>query len=344
MPGPESILITGGCGFIGHHLALEMKRLGRHVTVMDDFRFALKYPSYLRFIDIRLARLAAAGIPILRGDAADPRAVAAAVDRAKPDRIVHMAAIVSSSACDRDPEGCYHTNLRATQRVLEAVRGRRELAQFVFFSTSMVYGHFLSSSATEESPANPIGIYGAAKLAGEHMTRAYHNIFGLPYTIIRPSALYGPTCVNRRVGQIFIESAILGRPLPLEGGGEDRLDFTHVDDLVQGLVLVLTDPRALNETFNLTFGESRPIQDLVSILRTRFPGITVEQRPWTATVPHRGTLDIDKARRLLGYSPRIAIDEGYLGYLDWYLESGFAEELARDAFAPSENPAPEARS
>ncbi len=324
----ESILITGGCGFIGHHLALALSALGRRITILDDFRFELKYPVYRRFIDIRFARLAAAGIPIIRGDATDPSAVAGALERARPDRIVHMAAIVSSAACDRDPKAGYETNLHATQRVLEAVREWGLPKQFLFFSTSMVYGHFAADSATEDSPTNPIGIYGAAKLAGEHMTRAYHNIYGLPYTIVRPSALYGPTCVNRRVGQIFIESAILGRPLVLEGGGEDRLDFTHVDDLVAGLVLVLTRPEALNETFNLTYGMSRPIKDLSAILRGLFPGLKVESKPWTETVPHRGTLDVGKARRKLGYAPVIPIDEGYPRYIDWYREIGFAEAMA----------------
>jgi nucleoside-diphosphate-sugar epimerase len=330
MPDGESILITGGCGFIGHHLALALKRLGRRVAILDDFRFELKYPVYRRFIDIRLARLAAAGISIIRGDAADPIAVAGALDSADPDRVVHMAAIVNSAACDRDPKAGYEMNLHATQKVLETIRERKALKHFLFFSTSMVYGNFAGGSVTEDSPTNPIGIYGAAKLAGEHMTRAYHNIFGLPYTIVRPSALYGPTCVNRRVGQIFIEAALLGRPLVLEGGGEDRLDFTHVDDLVQGLVLILTDPEALNETFNLTYGESRPIKDLAAILRTRFPELMVETKPWTATVPHRGTLDVGKARRKLGYSPRIPIDEGYPRYIDWYGEIGFAEAMAQD--------------
>jgi len=341
MAESESILITGGCGFIGHHFALALKKLGRRVTVLDDFRFELKYPVYQRFIDVRFARLAEAGIPVIRGDATDPAAVAGALEESRPDRIVHMAAIVSSAACDRDPQAGYETNLHATQRILEAVREWGIPRQFLFFSTSMVYGHFSSASVTETSPLNPIGIYGAAKLAGEHMTRAYHNIFGLPYTIVRPSALYGPTCVNRRVGQIFIEAAILGRTLVLEGGGEDRLDFTHVDDLVQGLVLVLTRPEALNETFNLTYGQSRPIKDLAAILQTRFPDIKVEHKPWTETVPHRGTLDVGKARLKLGYSPRIPIDEGFPRYIDWYREIGFAEAMARNAALPT---APEKRS
>jgi nucleoside-diphosphate-sugar epimerase len=331
MTSDESILITGGCGFIGHHLALEMKRQGKTVTVLDDFRFELRYPVYRRFIEARLARLASAGIPNIRGDAADPEIISEALDRARPGRIVHMAAMVSAVLCDRDPKSCYETNLNTTQSVLEAVREREGLTQFVFFSTSMVYGHFKGEHVTEDSPTHPIGVYGAAKLAGEHMVRAYHNIFGVPYTIVRPSALYGPTCVNRRVAQVFIEDAILGRPLILDGGGEDRLDFTHVDDVVAGLALVLTEPAALNETFNLTFGESRPIKDLVAILRSRFPNLEIERRPWRETVPHRGTLDITKARRKLGYSPRIPIESGYPRYIEWYTEIGFAEAMARAA-------------
>jgi nucleoside-diphosphate-sugar epimerase len=145
----------------------------------------------------------------------------------------------------------------------------------------------------------------------------------MPYTIVRPSALYGPTCINRRVGQIFIEEAFRGGTLALEGGGEDRLDFTHVDDVVRGLVLVLTRPAALNETFNVTYGESRPIKELVAILRRRFPEVKVENRPWQKTIPHRGTLDIGRARRKIGYAPLVPIEEGYPRYIDWYEEIGF---------------------
>lgn len=330
-----SILITGGCGFIGHHLALELRRLGKNVTVFDDFRFTMRNLAYRHFIEGRLKRLAAARIPIIRGDATDSFALADAVVSVRPAKVVHLAAIVSAAVCDLEPEQGFEINVHATQKVLEIIRRSKGIEQLVFPSSSMVYGHFPAESVTEETPANPIGIYGAGKLACEHMIKAYHNIYGLPYTIIRPSALYGPTCINRRVSQLFIEAALEGRKLSLEGGGEDRLDFTYIDDLVQGLVLILTDKRALNETFNLTFGESRPLKALVDLIQHRFAGVEVEYKPWNRTVPHRGTLNIDKARRLLGYAPRYPLERGYPLYMNWYETSKFRElaSLTTPAYA-----------
>jgi len=331
----SSILITGGCGFIGHHLALELRRLGNSVTVFDDFRFTMTNPAYRHFIDTRLKKLADARIPIIRGDATDSFALADAVQSVRPVKIVHLAAIVSAAVCDREPELGFEINVHATQKLLEILRQSKGVEQLVFPSSSMVYGHFPAESVTEETPANPIGIYGAGKLACEHMIRAYHNIYGLPFTIIRPSALYGPTCINRRIGQLFIEAALEGRALSLEGDGEDRLDFTHIDDLVQGLVLILTNKKALNETFNLTYGESRPLKALVSLIQRHFPGIEVEYKPWKHTVPHRGTLDIGKVRRLLGYAPQYPLERGYPLYMDWYETSGFRElvSLKKPAYA-----------
>ena len=324
-----SILITGGCGFIGHHLALELRRLGKNVTVFDDFRFAMANPAYQHFIEMRLKRLAAARIPIIRGDTADAFALAAAVESVRPAKVVHLAAIVSAAVCDQEPGQGFEINVHATQKLLEILRQSKGIEQLVFPSSSMVYGHFPAESVAEETPANPIGIYGAGKLACEHMIKAYHNIYGLPYTIIRPSALYGPACINRRVSQLFIEAVLEGRKLSLEGGGEDRLDFTYIDDLIQGLVLILTNKRALNETFNLTYGESRPLKALVGLIRKRFPDVEVETKPWNHTVPHRGTLDIGKARRLLGYAPRYPLEKGYPLYMDWYETSGFRELASR---------------
>jgi nucleoside-diphosphate-sugar epimerase len=324
----EPVLITGGCGFIGHHLALELRRLGMSVTVFDDFRFTIGNPAYRHFIELRLKRLADARIPILRGDAADSFALADAVERVRPAKVVHLAAIVSASVCDLEPEQGFEINVHATQKLLEVLRQSKRIQQLVFPSSSMVYGHFASESVTEETPANPIGIYGAGKLACEHMIKAYHNIFGLPYTIIRPSALYGPTCINRRVSQLFIEAALMGGKLTLEGGGEDRLDFTYIDDLIQGLILILTNERALNETFNLTFGESRTLQALAGLIQQRIPEVEIESKPWKRTVPHRGTLDIGKARRLLGYAPRYPLERGYPLYMDWYESVGFRGLMA----------------
>jgi nucleoside-diphosphate-sugar epimerase len=199
--------------------------------------------------------------------------------------------------------------------------------QFVFFSSSMVYGNFLTERVAEEHPLEPMGIYGALKVAGEKLVIAYHQVFGLPYTIVRPSALYGPRCVSRRVGQIFIESAINGATLRVDGDGSERLDFTHIDDLVQGILLVLKRPEAKNEIFNLTYGESRAIKDLLELTKEAFPTVRVENVERDHLMPVRGTLSVDKARRLLGYEPVNPVEVGFPKYIEWY------RELSRKAAA-----------
>ena len=121
----------------------------------------------------------------------------------------------------------------------------------------MVYGNFDSEDVKEERPCKPIGIYGTLKYSGELLVKAYSDVFDLPYTIIRPSALYGERCVSRRVGQIFIENAIQDLDIAINGNGEEKLDFTYIDDLINGISLCCNNKNAINQTFNLTYGKSK---------------------------------------------------------------------------------------
>ncbi len=102
----------------------------------------------------------------------------------------------------------------------------------------MVYGNFEGEAVKEDRRCEPMGIYGALKYAGEKLVIAYNQVFDLPYTIVRPSALYGERCVSRRVGQAFIENALRGKDLVINGDGTDALDFTYIGDLIQGVMLI----------------------------------------------------------------------------------------------------------
>src|SRR5204863_4990605 len=141
---------------------------------------------------------------------------------------------------------------RTLENALDAVRDRKP--HFIFFSSSMVYGNFEGAAVTEERACDPLGIYGALKYAGEKLVIAYHQVFGLPYTIVRPSALYGERCVSRRVGQVFIENAMRRQDIVIKGDGRETLDFTYVGDLVDGLCKCIELPEAKNQIFNLTYG------------------------------------------------------------------------------------------
>jgi nucleoside-diphosphate-sugar epimerase len=182
----------------------------------------------------------------------------------------------------------------------------------------MVYGNFVKGLVTEQTYCDPIGIYGALKLGGEKLVIAYNQAFDLPYTIVRPSALYGERCVSRRVVQVFIENAVRGLDISVNGDGSDRLDFTYIDDLISGVICVIENEASRNQTFNLTYGESRSIGELASIVAERFPGIKLNYSAKDKLTPDRGTLSVEKARTMIGYQPEFPIERGLDRYIEWY--------------------------
>jgi len=322
------VAILGGAGFIGHHLALELASRGTDVHVVDslqvnnviavatDERYAPHRDLYSRILQERLDLLRDADVPVHIQDARDYHALSRLLTDIAPTVIVHGAAVSHAGQSNKDPYNTFDHSLRTLENALDWARSRVE--HFVFLSSSMVYGNFLTPEVVETHPLEPIGIYGALKVAGEKMVIAYQQVFDLPYTIIRPSALYGPRCISRRVSQVFIENALEGRPIAIAGDGSERLDFTYIDDLVQGICLVVDKPTARNEIFNLTYGEARSIAEVVDLLRRSFPDLDVAHEERDRLMPERGTLSVAKARDLLGYAPENPIDVGLPKYVDWY--------------------------
>jgi nucleoside-diphosphate-sugar epimerase len=322
------VAILGGAGFIGHHLALELVERGAEVHVVDglqvnnmvavatDDRYRPHRELYSRILAERLDLLRDADVPVHVQDARDYHALSRVLSDIAPQVIVHGAAVSHAGQSNKDPYSTFDHSLRTLENALDWSRSGAE--HFIFLSSSMVYGNFLSPEVSEDHPLDSIGIYGALKVAGERMVIAYQQVFDLPYTIIRPSALYGPRCISRRVGQVFIENALERRPIVVEGDGSDRLDFTYVDDLVKGISLVIESPAARNETFNMTYGEARSIADVVELVRQAFPDVEVERTERDRLMPERGTLSIAKARELIGYSPENPIESGLPKYIEWY--------------------------
>jgi len=326
--GGRKIAIIGGAGFIGHNIALALARRGASVEVIDSLQVnnLLWFASgggdlhnrdlYLRIINERLDLLREAGVPVLVQDARDYQVLGRMLGRLKPQVIIHLAAVSHAGRSNKDPYSTFDHSLRTLENALDCAR--TNVDHFIYFSSSMVYGNFLTEQVDEEHPLNPIGIYGALKLAGEKIVIAYQQVFDLAYTIIRPSALYGPRCVSRRVGQIFIENALSDSTLRVEGDGGDRLDFTYVDDLVQGVCLAIENPAARNQILNMTYGRSRSIRDLIEIIRQHFPRVEIECIERDKLMPARGTMSIKKAAELLGYAPKYPLEGGFAEYIKWY--------------------------
>ena len=322
------VAILGGAGFIGHHLALYLAERDIDVHVVDslqinnlvavatDERYRPHRDLYSRILGERMDLLRNAGVPVHIQDAREYHALSRLLTDIAPQVIVHGAAVSHAGQSNKDPYSTFDHSLRTLENALDWARGGAE--HFIFLSSSMVYGNFLTPEVAEDHPLDSIGIYGALKVAGEKMVVAYEQVFDLPFTIIRPSALYGPRCISRRVSQVFIENALEERPIVIEGDGLDRLDFTFVDDLVRGICLAVDQPAARNEIFNMTYGEARSIAEVVELVRQAFPDVEVRHTERDRLMPERGTLSIEKARRLLGYAPSIPIELGVPRYVDWY--------------------------
>ena len=182
----------------------------------------------------------------------------------------------------------------------------------------MVYGNFRKEKVKEGDFCKPLGIYGALKYSAEKIIEAYGQVFNLPYTIIRPSALYGERCISRRVGQIFIESALNNSKIIINGDGTEKLDFTYIDDLVEGVISTIKSKNSLQEIFNITFGKSRSVNTLLNIIKQNFQKVDVVYEKRDKLMPIRGTLDTSKAKKLLNFESSWPLERGYIKYINWY--------------------------
>lgn len=323
------ICLIGGAGFIGHNLALKLDALGAEVSIIDGLEVnnlvslagnldKVPHPELSTgVVHERLKLIRDSGVQLYVQDARDYHALSKLIRDIEPEVMVQLAAVSHANRSNKDPYSTFDHSFRTLENALDAARGCA-VKHFVFMSSSMVYGNFVGGEVDEQTPCEPLGIYGALKYSGEKIVIAYNQVFGLPYTIIRPSALYGERCISRRVGQIFIENALMGKDISIDGDGSDGLDFTYIDDLVAGLVRVMEHPAAKNEVFNMTYGESRTIGNMAEIVRQHFPSLNIHYKEKDKLMPDRGTLCMEKARSVLGFESSWELANGYPRYINWY--------------------------
>ena len=322
----KKICLVGGCGFIGHTLALELKSVGHSVTVIDSLAInnILTFTGndiknknlYNSILNNRIDLLKKSNIDLLIQDAREYHAMSRLIEKVTPDIIVHLAAVSHANKSNKDPHTTFDHSLRTLENTLDLARNNK--THVIYISSSMVYGNFEKQEVDENDKCDPMGIYGSLKFSGELIVKAYNQVFDLPYTIIRPSALYGERCVSRRVGQIFIENSLQDLEINVNGDGEDKLDFTYIEDLVSGLKLCCENKNSINQIFNLTYGSAKKISELINVLKSEFPKTKINFKEREKFMPERGTLSIKKAKDLLGYEPKNPIEKGYIKYIKWY--------------------------
>ncbi len=317
-------LITGGLGFIGSELAntLLQKKIVKKCIILDNFSSFIN-PIRSNFYDYRQQRLIKLkNVKIERGDANNSQIVLKLLRKYKPELIYHTAALPLAKIENLNAKEASIGSVDATRNILESLSfilsqsKKYKFKRFVYFSSSMVYGDFKTKIVDENSQTNPKEIYGTMKLAGEIVTKGLSNYYDIPFTIIRPSAVYGPKDMNQRVSQIFINKAVKGDLIKIHGKNE-KLDFTYIDDLVEGVILSSIKQNGINNTFNITNGKGRSLFEFVNILKKYFPNLNFILKNRDKFRPKRGTLSIKKAKKLIGYNPKITLEKGIKNYLNF---------------------------
>lgn len=321
----KNILITGGLGFVGSHLAIALsKNTDNNVSVVDSgkYFFDKGIHNYNYYKILRKDSLIQHNVKIYEIDLLDKQKLTSLLVETKPDIIIHLASISVAGIADFYPDKAKENIFDITYNILQTIVNEFPVERFIYISSSMVYGHFPKDEnnniipPTEEAPCNPIDIYGSFKLCCEHLIKAYHHRKKLQYVIIRPTAVYGPNDCNFRVTELFTANALLGSPILLDNGGLHLLDFTYIDDVVQGIFSTIENSNALNQTFNISYGKGNSIKELAEIIKDSLPDVIINNSECRPFRPNRGALDISKAKKLLDFSPEFSLQKGMKLYIE----------------------------
>lgn len=317
-------LITGGLGFIGSFIARELikKNIVNQVVLLDHYgRYvSSSQPDFFDYRKLRLQGIRE-NVIIERGEAKYANVLSRIITKYMPKYVFHLAALPLAKLDNINTEEAMDGSILSSANIFEICYLLRKHHEYkpdriVYASSSMVYGDFQYDPADEEHPTRPKEIYGTMKLAGEIIVKGLSQFYGINSTIIRPSAVYGPTDMNRRVSQIFLEKAMKGQKITVYGEDE-QLDFTYIKDISKGFVLAATNPNAVNEVFNITNGNARTLLEYVLELKKYFPDLIYEIIKRDAFRPKRGTLSIKKAEKLLGFKPDYDLSKGVKEYIEF---------------------------
>jgi nucleoside-diphosphate-sugar epimerase len=314
----STVLVTGGAGFIGAHACSLLAAEGHEVVAVDPLRtYSYSFEPhhwhglrYRRDVLLRDAR-------IVVGSTENRDEMRRAMFDVRPDYVLHLGALPLATVARVSADHAFESILRGTFNLVELALELETVQKFLYVSSSMAYGDFTMNPMPETERTAPKDPYGGFKLAGEVIVETFSRARGLPYAIVRPSAVYGPTDMNDRIVQRFVECALWNRPLTIVDPENTSLDFSYVKDVAQGMIQTLLSP-VKNETFNITAGEGRTLADLYELLRAQFPSMPVEVSTSTEDFrPKRGALDVSKARELVGYAPQYPLERGVQEYVEF---------------------------
>jgi UDP-glucuronate 4-epimerase len=310
----ETVLVTGGAGFIGSHFSHRLLQSGSRVRVLDNLD-PFYDPARKRGNLAALADSGGARLQFLEGDIRDPVLCREAV--AGCDAVVHLAALAGVRPSIADPVRYMDVNVTGTQVLLQAIDSRT--VPFVFGSSSSVYGGNTKVPFREDDPVDrPVSPYAASKKAGEVQCHAYHHLHGNPVSCLRFFTVYGPRQRPEMAIHLFTRCIWNGQPLPFFGDGSSARDYTYVDDVVAGVEAALRRAKGY-AIYNLGGSATTTLRELVATLEQLVGRKAELQRlpdqPGDVAVT---CADIARAERELGYRCTTPVHDGLRRFVAWY--------------------------
>lgn len=304
-----TVLVTGGCGFIGSNLVRYMREhTSWSLRIIDDLRSGTSAMTDEDLADVRI------------GDVSDDEVLSSSLDGA--DAVVHLASQTGVVPSLEDPVRDFNGNPALTFQVLEQCR-TRGIEHVIFASSGAAVGE-VSPPLHENVVPRPVSPYGAGKLTGEAFCSAYARSFGMQTVSLRFSNVYGPYSLHKGSNVVpnFIKRSLQGLPLDVFGDGRQTRDFIHVDDVCAGIVRSLKTADIAGEVFQLATGVETSIAELAKITQ-EVTGSTAEIRfgERRAGEVYKSSVDISKARRVLGFEPKVALRDGITMTAKWYREN-----------------------
>lgn len=309
------ILVTGAAGFIGSSLAEKLLKRGDTVIGLDNFNDYYD-PAKKRANEDRLNTYP--NFRMVEEDIRHRDFVFELFAREKFEAVAHLGAMAGVRNAVKYPEVYVDVDLNGSQHLMDAARATA-VGNFVFASTSSVYGNTKQIPFVETDPCDrPLQPYAAAKRAAEILAYSYHYLFQQNITVLRFFTVYGPNGRPDMMAYLVADSIAKGHQIPLYDGGQMWRDWTYIDDITDGITLALDKPLGY-EIINLGRGEPTLLADFVRFIEELAGGkANVVHKPRLAADFAQNQADISKARRLLGYDPKVPVKEGVARFWEWY--------------------------
>ena len=313
----HSVLVTGGAGFIGSHLVERLLAAGDRVTVIDNFNDF--YDPALKRANVDPHR-SFDNYTLFEGDVRDAVLVERVFREGGFEQVIHLAAMAGVRPSVQNPVLYHDVNLIGTMNILENMR-RYSVPRLIFASSSSVYGNNAKVPFAETDPVdNPISPYAATKKAGELMTYTYHHLYGIKTVCLRFFTVYGPRQRPEMAIHKFTDRICRGDEIEVYAEGRSRRDYTYIDDIIDG-IMAARQLDCGHEIINLGRSDTVTLTDLISVIE-RALGKKAKTR---LLPPQPGDVkqtfaDITKARKLLGFDPKMSISEGIGKFVSWYFE------------------------